>query len=109
MLEAVATGFKGIRAGVRKNLDELDMAHDPEAYWKTHFWKAVIMYADAAIAFAHRYAKEARDMAQTASEENLEAIVQCVLALDSIEEIHLLPYHRVGEAKYEDPMGLGYK
>jgi pyruvate formate lyase activating enzyme len=36
----------------------------------------------------------------TDSEDNLEAIARYVVKLDRIEEIHLLPYHRLGEAKY---------
>ncbi len=37
----------------------------------------------------------------TASNENLEAIARFAATLNSVEEIHLLPYHRLGEAKYQ--------
>ena len=35
------------------------------------------------------------------SEENLRAIAEFTRSLKRVEEIHLLPYHRLGESKYE--------
>jgi len=61
-------GLKGIKAETQKRLDEVNIAHDPEAYRKTLFWRAVIMYSDAAIAFAHRYAEKARELAKRESD-----------------------------------------
>lgn len=42
------------------------------------------------------------------SVENMEAVAQFAKALKGVEEIHLLPYHRLGESKYER-LGRSYK
>jgi len=40
--------------------------------------------------------------------ENMEAIAEFARTLEGVEEIHLLPYHRLGESKY-DRLGKNYK
>ena len=40
--------------------------------------------------------------------ENMEAIAEFARTLEGVEEIHLLPYHRLGESKY-DRLGKSYK
>jgi len=40
--------------------------------------------------------------------ENMEAIAKFARTLEGVEEIHLLPYHRLGESKY-DRLGKSYK
>jgi pyruvate formate lyase activating enzyme len=44
----------------------------------------------------------------TDSLENIEAIVKFAKSLRKVKEVHLLPYHRLGELKYEK-MGREYK
>ena len=39
---------------------------------------------------------------------NMEAIAEFARTLEGVEEIHLLPYHRLGESKY-DRLGKNYK
>ena len=40
--------------------------------------------------------------------KNMQAISEFARTLQGVEEIHLLPYHRLGESKY-DRLGKNYK
>lgn len=55
-------GFKGIIAEVVEAMNKMDKK-DPDYIKKQQFYNAVIISYSAAINFAHRYAKKARDMA----------------------------------------------
>jgi len=52
-------GFVGIRKEAAEKLEQLNLS-DPENFKKSLFWKAVIIFCEATIKFAKRYAEEAK-------------------------------------------------
>jgi trans-4-hydroxy-L-proline dehydratase len=56
-------GLLGLRAGVQSSIDRLDYLNDPAAYDKQEELKAMLICADAVIAFAQRYSDRAAELA----------------------------------------------
>jgi len=61
-------GFDGIKEEAAQKLAQVDLTK-PAAYQKWAFWQAVIIVCDAVIAFARRYAEEAKKLASTETGE----------------------------------------
>lgn len=57
-------GLSGYLARTREHLDALDLA-EPGALRKSYFYRAIIITLEAVIAFAHRYADLAEELAST--------------------------------------------
>jgi len=59
-------GFEGIKQEVLRRLEQVDLA-EPGAHKKWEFWRALCIACDAVMAYARRYAEEARALAAAES------------------------------------------
>ena len=75
-------GMRDFQADIHKHLDSLDYVNDPEAYDKQEELKAMDIVCESLITFAHRYAEEARRLAETAPEPRKSELLQIAETCD---------------------------
>jgi formate C-acetyltransferase len=97
---ALAKGMRGFIQEAQERIDEFTAARDADV-GKLYFWKAVIIVCQAAIAFAHRYADLARQMAKT--EPNgvrQQELLQVAKACDWVPENQPRNFHEAVQAMH---------
>ncbi|MBI2957653.1 MAG: hypothetical protein HYY32_02300 [Chloroflexi bacterium] len=88
-------GLHGVRQAAETGIERIRMGVEPEAR-KAWFWQAVTIVCDAAVRYAHRYARLARDLAE--NENNLARRVELEEIAGILERVPEYPARTLQEA-----------